>query len=173
MPGDRRRRPKIFCFEIPSKLTDGTREAQAIDERGEVLAFSAAMGEDTLQSELVDALADKGFGHKTHEIVWCERDHPRVKAVQARAENREREAGEPEPVETPASALAALHARQAEEHLCQFCAHAPVCVLARAAAELAPMRPVIAACGGFDPPAPRTPHELAEDLDDVARGPTG
>ncbi len=164
--------PRRYAYLLdPSE--DDMLVGAVIDSAGKELSRADGHTESEVQAALRN---DPGFE------VWVEdpANHAAVVAAWARRDRRERGAQAPEtappdpapriPQTEPASTT---HARQAEQNLCQWCAHAPMCIVADAARKLAALLPTVIGCQGFTPPPPTSAQELGDDLEDLAREPHG
>jgi hypothetical protein len=156
---------------------DETLVGVVIDREGTELARAEGHTESEIQAKLRNGV---GF----NQWVPDPANNPAIKRAWARRDRRGRghevepdveveRLHDPRPRMPTAETVAELQARRAEQHLCHFCQHAPMCEMVAVTTRLAALRPIVSGCQGFDPPPPQTVHDLAEDLDALARDGTG
>lgn len=148
-----------------------------IDRDGHELAREAGYTESEVQAKLRNGV---GF----NQWIPDPANNPAIKRAWARRDRRDRghevepdveveRVRDPGPRMPTRETVAELQARRAEQHLCHFCSHAPMCEMVAVVTRLSALRPIVSGCQGFDPPPPQTVDDLAEDLDTLAREGTG
>lgn len=151
---------------------DETLVGVVVDRDGNELAREEGHTESEVQAKLRNGV---GF----NQWIPDPANNPAIKRAWARRDRRERGRDEPEheveherdprPRMPSAETVSELQARRAEQHLCHFCQHAPMCQMAETVRRMAALTPIVSGCQGFDPPPPQTVSDLAEDLDALAR----
>lgn len=147
---------------------DETLVGVVLDDTGAELARIDGHTESEVQARLRN---DPGFD------AWVEdpATDPRIAAAWARrdrlsgaADATESRPADPAPRVPQTEPRGDTQARRAEQHLCQFCSHAPMCTVADAVRKLEALLPIVTGCQGFDPPPPRDVFELGDDLAELA-----
>lgn len=163
-------RPKRFAYLLEVN-EDETLVGIVIDSTGAELGRVDGYTESEVQASLRNK---PGFD------TWIvdPASDPRIAAAWARRDRRSADAAptetapsDPAPKVPGTEPRGATQARRAETHLCQFCGHEPMCIVAESVRKLAALLPIVDGCQGFDPPPPQDAFEFGDDLASLAGEP--